>query len=37
VVEIHARKLWTHGEPRAEIRVESLVADESLLPLEVAK
>jgi Holliday junction resolvase RusA-like endonuclease len=24
VVEIHARKLWTHGEPRAEIIVESL-------------
>jgi Holliday junction resolvase RusA-like endonuclease len=24
VVEIHARKLWTHGEPRAEIVVESL-------------
>ncbi len=24
VVEIHARKLWTHGEPRAEIEVESL-------------
>ena len=26
VVEIHARKFWTHGEPRAEIRVESLEA-----------
>ncbi|MBO0887480.1 RusA family crossover junction endodeoxyribonuclease [Candidatus Bathyarchaeota archaeon] len=24
VVEIHAKKLWTHGEPRAEITVESL-------------
>jgi Holliday junction resolvase RusA-like endonuclease len=24
VVEIHARKLWTHGEPRAEIVVEGL-------------
>jgi Holliday junction resolvase RusA-like endonuclease len=24
VVEIHAQKLWTHGEPRAEIEVEGL-------------
>jgi Holliday junction resolvase RusA-like endonuclease len=24
VVEIHARKLWTHGEPRAEIVVDTL-------------
>jgi Holliday junction resolvase RusA-like endonuclease len=29
VVEIHARKLWTHGEPRAEVKVESL-SDEGL-------
>lgn len=29
VVEIHAWKLWTHGEPRAEIVVESL---ETVLP-----
>jgi len=28
VVEIQARKLWTHGEPRAEITVESLDASD---------
>lgn len=27
VVEIHARKLWTHGEPRAEVKVESLTEE----------
>lgn len=26
VVEIHARKMWTHGEPRAEIEVDALEA-----------
>ncbi len=33
VAEIHARKLWTHGEPRAEITIESI---ESLPQLEIA-
>lgn len=32
VVEIHARKLWTHGEPRAEIIVESLDTEEERCP-----
>ena len=26
VVEIHARKMWTHGEPRAEVVLESIPA-----------
>lgn len=40
VVEVHAWKLWTHGEPRAEIVVESLDCadgETGLLPVESAQ